>query len=95
MPIADYLATTCGLFGHTIGFDPITLATLYPSTDTYVAQMHAAIDRALAGGVMLAPEADELRFQLESAVVPSYREPKLPGATQEGAAHLLASLVGG
>ncbi len=95
VPVADYLATTCGLFGHTIGFDPITLSTLYPTTDAYVAQMHAAIDRALEVGVMLPPEADELRFQLESAVVPSYRAPKLPGASQEGAAHLLATLVGG
>ena len=95
VPIADYLATTCGLFGHTIGFDPITMSTLYPTTEVYVAQMHAAIDRALEAGVMLDPEADELRFQLESAVVPSYREPKLPGASQQGAAHLLATLVGG
>ncbi len=95
VPIADYLATTCGLFGHTIGYDPITLSTLYPTTDMYVAQMHAAIDRALDAGFLLEPEAEELRVQLATAVVPSYRAPKLPGASQEGAAHLIDTLVGG
>jgi hypothetical protein len=94
VPVADYLATTCGLFGHTVGYDPITLATLYPSTDVYVAEMEAAIERALAAGTMLAPEAAELRVQLETAVVPAYRAPKPPGALDEGAAHLLQSLVG-
>ncbi len=95
VPVADYLATTCGLFGHTVGYDPVTLSNLYPTTTAYVAKMHAAIDRALLAGSMLGPEADELRAQLETAVVPQYRAPKLPGATQEGAAHLLSSLVGG
>lgn len=94
VPVADYLATTCGLFGHTVGYDPLTLSSLYPSTRVYVDQMEAAIERALAAGSMLAPEAEELRVQLESAVVPAYREPKLPGALDEGAAHLLESLVG-
>ena len=94
VPVADYLATTCGLFGHTIGYDPITLGTLYPTTDAYVAEMEAAIESALAAGTMLEPEAEELRVQLSTAVVPAYREPKLPGSLDEGAAHLLQSLVG-
>lgn len=95
VPVADYLATTCGLFGHTIGYDPLTLASLYPTTATYVVQMYEAIDRALAAGTMLEPEAHELRVQLETAVVPSYRDSKLPGAIEETAAHFLASIVGG
>lgn len=94
VPVADYLATTCGLFGHTVSYDPVTLAGLYPSTESYVAQMHAAIDRALAAHVMLPAEAEELRTQLQTAATPGYRPPSLPGDTQEGAAHLLASLVG-
>lgn len=94
VPVADYLATTCGLFGHTIGYDPLTLASLYPNTETYVSQMHDAIGRALDAGTMLEPEADELRFQLESAVVPAYREPKLPGALDETASHFLTTLIG-
>ena len=93
VPVADYLATTCGLFGHTVGYDPLTLARLYPTTDAYVAAMHAAIERSLDAGVMLEPEAEELRAQLETAVVPAYRAPSAPGATEEGAALLLASLV--
>lgn len=94
VPVADYLATTCGLFGHTVGYDPLTLGSLYPTTEAYVEQMEAAIERALAAGSMLPAEAHELRVQLETAVVPAYREPKVPGALDEGAAHLLASLVG-
>ncbi len=94
VPVADYLATTCGLFGHTVGYDPLTLISLYPSTDVYVTKMHAAIDRALAAGAMLEPEAHELRVQLESAVVPAYREPELPGDVWEGAQHFFVSLVG-
>ncbi len=94
VPVADYQATTCGLFGHTISYDPVTLAGLYPTTESYVAQMHAAIDRALAAHVMLPAEADELRTQLETAVIPAYRAPHAPGDSQQGAAHLLAALVG-
>ena len=56
--------------------------------------MEAAIERALAAGTMLPPEAEELRVQLETAVVPAYRAPEPPGDLDEGAAHLLASLVG-
>lgn len=92
VPVADYLATTCGLFGHTVGYDPLTLAALYPTTTDYVAAMEAAIERALASGTMLPPEAAELRTQLETAVVPAYRTPEPPGDVDEGAAHLLASL---
>lgn len=94
VPVADYLATTCGLFGHTVGFDPVTLASLYSGTEDYVAQMEAAIGRALAAGTMLAPEADELRVQLETAVVPAYRQPSPPGDIDEGAMHLLDALAG-
>ncbi len=97
VPVADYLATTCGLFGHTVGYDPATLQSLYPTTADYVARMEAAIEDALAAGTMLPEEAAELRVQLGTAVVPAYREPVAPGdgATTEGAAHLLAALVGG
>lgn len=94
VPVADYLATTCGLFGHTIGYDPLTLLSLYPTTGTYVSQMEAAIDRALDSGAMLEPEADELRVQLDTAVIPAYREPQLPGDVWEGAQHFFLSLVG-
>lgn len=95
VPVADYLATTCGLFGHTIGYDPVTLSTLYPTTDVYVSQMLGAIDRALADGFMLEPEAVELRVQLDTAVVPAYRAPELPGALDEGVAHFLDAVVDG
>lgn len=94
VPVADYLATTCGLFGHTIGYDPLTLLSLYPTTSSYVSQMEAAIDRALDAGALLEPEAEELRVQLDTAVIPAYREPELPGDVWEGAQHFFLSLVG-
>ena len=56
--------------------------------------MEAAIDRALDSGAMLEPEADELRVQLDTAVIPAYREPQLPGDVWEGAQHFFLSLVG-
>jgi alpha/beta hydrolase family protein len=60
VPVATYAATTCGLFGLTIAFDPATLAQLYPSHDDYVTKMQAATDRAMAAGFLLAPDGGEL-----------------------------------
>jgi hypothetical protein len=60
VPVATYAATTCGLFGSTVAFDPLTLAQLYPSHDDYVTKMQAATDRAVAAGFLLPHDAEEL-----------------------------------
>jgi Alpha/beta hydrolase domain len=60
VPVATYAATTCGLFGSTVAFDPATLAQLYPSHDDYVTKMQAATDRTVAAGFLLPHDAEEL-----------------------------------
>jgi hypothetical protein len=60
VPVATYAATTCGLFGSTVAFDPLTLAQLYPSHDDYVTRMQAATDRTVAAGFLLPHDAEEL-----------------------------------
>ena len=72
VPVARYLATTCGLFGQTVPLDPGTLATLYPTHDAYVAAMRAATERALAKGYLLAPEAAELMGLAERSAIPAW-----------------------
>jgi hypothetical protein len=60
VPVATYAATTCGLFGSTVAFDPVTLAQLYPSHDDYVTKMRAATDQTVAAGFLLPHDAEEL-----------------------------------
>jgi Alpha/beta hydrolase domain len=60
VPVATYAATTCGLFGSTVAFDPLTIAQLYPSHDGYVTKMQAATERAVAAGFLLPHDAEEL-----------------------------------
>jgi hypothetical protein len=48
----------CTLFGSTIPFDAARLAELYPNHEAYVAKYGAAVDRLLASGFILAPDAD-------------------------------------
>ena len=51
----------CGLFGVTAPFDAGTLSALYPDHDAFVSQWNAAVDAAVAAGVLLPPDADQLR----------------------------------
>jgi hypothetical protein len=60
VPVATYAATTCGLFGATVAFDPVTLSGLYPSHEDYVTRMQAATDRTVAAGFLLPNDAEEL-----------------------------------
>lgn len=67
VPIANYRATTCGLFGLTARFSPEVLGELYPTHDAYVAQMQAAADDAVARGVLLPADAAELMTMAEAS----------------------------
>ena len=69
VPVATYAATTCGLFGATIAFDPVTLAQLYPSHDDYVEKMQAATDRAVSAGFLLPNDAAELMTLARASMV--------------------------
>ena len=59
----------CTLFGSTTPFDAARLAQLYPNHDTYVAKYSAAVDRLLAAGFMLAPDAEEAKAAARASAV--------------------------
>jgi hypothetical protein len=59
----------CTLFGSTTPFDAARLAQLYPNHDTYVAKYSAAVDRLLAAGFMLAPDAEEAKSAARASAV--------------------------
>jgi len=48
----------CIFFGSTTPFDAATLARLYPDHNAYVTAYDAAVDRLLAAGFILPPDAD-------------------------------------
>jgi hypothetical protein len=51
----------CILFGTTAKFDDELLASLYPDRATYVSAIEEAADRAVAGGFLLAPDAELIK----------------------------------
>ena len=51
----------CILFGSTTPFDAARLAELYPDHDAYVSPYSAAVDRLLAAGFILEPDAEEAK----------------------------------
>ena len=51
----------CFLFGHTVPFDPATLASLYPTHEEFVSRFGAAVDRLVQDGFLLQAEADAAR----------------------------------
>jgi hypothetical protein len=59
----------CILFGSTTPFDGARLARLYPDHDTYVAKYSAAVDRLLAAGFMLAPDAEDAKSAARASTV--------------------------
>lgn len=70
VPVATYLGEQPnGTSGHTLAFDPLTLAGLYPTHDAYVAEMRTATDRATALGFMLGADAREWMARVEASLV--------------------------
>ena len=59
----------CTLFGSTTPFDDALLGRLYPSHDAYVAAYGAAVDRLLAGGFILEPDAEEAKSAAQASSV--------------------------
>lgn len=51
----------CFLFGHTVPFDPQTLASLYPTHAGFVSRFNDAVDALEAAGYLLPPEAEQAR----------------------------------
>jgi hypothetical protein len=71
VPIATYLGDVCELFGATLPFDPDTLRQLYPTHAEYVARMREATDRAVAQGILLPEDADDLMRRAAGSSIPS------------------------
>jgi hypothetical protein len=61
----------CGLFGSTVPFSPQTLVALYGSKAGYLAAYTAALDRAIAGGYVLAADRAPLLAQAAQVSFPS------------------------
>lgn len=59
----------CIFFGSTTTFDATRLARLYPDHDAYVSAYSAAVDRLLAAGFILAPDADEAKSAARATTV--------------------------
>ena len=55
------MAMFCFLYGTASTFDAEKLARLYPTHEAFVSQYHACVDRLLAAGYLLEPEAEEAR----------------------------------
>jgi hypothetical protein len=59
----------CILFGSTTPFDAALLARLYPDHDTYVAKYNAAVDRLLAAGFILEPDAADAKAAAQASAI--------------------------
>jgi hypothetical protein len=59
----------CFLFGTTVPFDAPTLASLYPSHASYVAQIKKAVRRAVHGGWVLAVDAKAIRAAAAASTI--------------------------
>jgi hypothetical protein len=59
----------CIFFGSTTPFDAAHLAQLYPDHEAYVTKYSAAVDRLLAAGFILAPDAEAAKSAARAASV--------------------------
>jgi hypothetical protein len=84
VPVATYNGTTCGLYGSTTAFDPVKLLALYPNNADYVWQMNEAIDDALADGIIVPQDADELRRKVGRSLIPLWRPSSGYGVEETG-----------
>jgi hypothetical protein len=73
VPVARYVTDACRLFGETVPFDPLTLRQLYPTHEDYVTKIRAATEDAVARGVLLPPDAEDLIARAAASAVPLQR----------------------
>ena len=60
----------CFLFGTTVPFTPVQLATLYPDHGGFVSRWNRATQDALQGGFIVAEDAQHLRQVAAQSDVP-------------------------
>jgi len=59
----------CGLFGTTLGFTPDELTALYPTTQDFVGKWNASTDAAVAAGVILAHDAENIKAAAKNFII--------------------------
>ena len=59
----------CIFFGSTTAFDAARLAQLYPDHDAYVTKYSAAVDRLVAAGFILGPDAEAAKAAARATTV--------------------------
>ncbi|WP_007509581.1 MULTISPECIES: alpha/beta hydrolase domain-containing protein [Pseudofrankia] len=67
-PSPDSSSVLCSLFGSTTPFDAATLASLYPTRDSYLSAFDKSLDGAIAARFLL--EADRAALAAEARAVP-------------------------
>jgi hypothetical protein len=60
----------CSLFGQSTPFTPAELASLYHTKSNYLAQYTASLDKAIAGGYILAADRASLLAQAQQVQIP-------------------------
>ena len=60
----------CSLFGESTPFTPAELASLYHTKSNYLAQYTASLDKAIAGGYILAADRASLLAQAQQVQIP-------------------------
>ena len=73
VPVAQYVAGACQLFGVTIPLAPTTLRELYPTHEDYVAKMRDATVKAVQAGILLPADAVDLMQRAEASTIPDQR----------------------
>ncbi len=73
VPVATYNATACSLLGSTTPLTPAQLLELYPTHENYVAKMKAATDAAVAEGIILPVDRDQMMRKVNRSLIPLWR----------------------
>ena len=76
VPVATYYptstpASTCGLQGHRMPFDPVRLKTLYPDHGAYVRPFIAETERLVTQGWLTRADADVIINVAANASIPN------------------------
>jgi hypothetical protein len=70
VPVANYSAEGCSLFGSTTSLTPDQLLALYPTNAVYVAKMKAAIEQAVAARIMTPEGGAQLLRKAQRSFIP-------------------------
>jgi hypothetical protein len=72
VPVQHYVPGACQLFGLSLPMSPTTLQELYPTHDVYVQKLTEATRRAVAQGVLLPADAEDVLRRGQASTIPLY-----------------------